>query len=293
MKKLVFLSLVALFCAGCSSQKKELDNLFYPFNNAFRTLQNAPESFDAQSACLVKLGFKGFAGHQSDSYFPRRVSLDKFGLCMPEIYWGITMDADGNVSYNKELKDIIIDSKDRNLTVTLHSHAKDFMNRFDEGDPLFAKGMRELADFAAQYNVKVAVYPHVSNYCETVDHCIDMVKLVDRSNFGMVFNTCHMLKVEGEQGWEERLKKSLPYLFMISINGADSGDTRKMGWDRLIQPLGEGTFDIYKLVKLAVDNGYKGPFGLQCYNMKQDCEAALTKSMNTWHEFQKRYAEGK
>jgi len=116
-----------------------------------------------------------------------------------------------------------------------------------------------------------------------------MAKLVDRDNFGIVFNTCHMLKVEGEANWEEKLVSSIPYIYMISLNGADSGDTQDMDWDRLIQPLGEGTFDTWKLVKLAKDNGYKGPFGLQCYNIEQDCEVALTKSMNTWKAYQERY----
>jgi hypothetical protein len=78
---------------------------------------------------------------------------------------------------------------------------------------------------------------------------------------------------------------------MVSINGADTGETQDMGWDRLIQPLGEGTFDTYALVKFMKDQGYEGKFGLQCYNIKQDCEKALQKSINTWREFQRRYAQ--
>jgi hypothetical protein len=59
----------------------------------------------------------------------------------------------------------------------------------------------------------------------------------------------------------------------------------------LIQPLGEGSFDTYQLVKLINDNGYDGKFGLQCYNIKQDCEVALTKSIQTWQAYKKRYRE--
>ena len=99
-----------------------------------------------------------------------------------------------------------------------------------------------------------------------------------------------MLKVEGEEGWEDKLLAALPYLYMISINGADSGNTQEMNWDRLIQPLGEGTFDTYKLVKLAKDNGYEGLFGLQTFAIKQDFEVVLTKSINTWEKYKKRYA---
>ncbi len=291
MKQIILFVLTAIVFS-CSVPKKELNNIFYAFNNAFRTLPNAPEGLDEQAELLVKLGYDGYSGHITDPYFPRRAALDKEGLKMPEIYWGIEMDADGNVTYNEDLKDLIKHSKDRNLIVALFSNAKAFNNNKDEGDPLFAKGIQELADFAAEYNVKVAIYPHVNNYCETIEHCLKMAGLVDRENFGIVFNTCHMLKVEGENGWEEKLLNALPQVFMISINGADSGDTQNMDWNQLIQPLGEGTFDTYKLVKLAKDHGYKGPFGLQCYNIKQDCEVALNRSITTWREYQDRYAAG-
>lgn len=292
MKQIIlFTLLIVLF--SCTAQKKELNNTFYAFNNSVRMLPNAPVGLDAQAEFIKRVGFDGFGGHASEDYFTRRVALDKVGLKMPEIYWGIDMDSVGAVSYKEDLKEIIKDSKDRNLIVALYSNFKAFNNKKAEGDPLLAKGIQELADFAAEYNVKVAIYPHANNYCETIEHCVKMAKLVDRDNFGVIFNTCHLLKVEGEQGWEDKLVNAMPFIYMISLNGADSGDTQKMGWDKLIQPLGEGTFDTYKLVKLAKDNGYDGPFGLQCYNIKQDCEVALNKSINTWKEYQRKYAEGK
>jgi sugar phosphate isomerase/epimerase len=289
MKQLILFAIACLIIS-CNTSTKKLDNTFYVFNNAVRTLPNAPEGVDAQAQLIKRLGYDGFSGHISDPYFERRKALDNVGLKMPEIYWGIEMDSTGNVAYKEGLKEIIKDSKNRELLVALYSNAEAFKHNREEGDPLLAKGIQELADFASNYNVKVAIYPHVNNYCETIEHCLSITKLVDRENFGIVFNTCHLLKVEGERGWEEKLINALPNIFMISINGADSGDTKSMDWDRLIQPLGEGTFDTWQLVKLAKDKGYSGPFGLQCYNIPQDCEVALTKSMNTWKEYQKRYS---
>ena len=212
---------------------------------------------------------------------------------MPEVYWGIDMDSTGQISYKDGLKEIIQDSKDRDLVIALFSNVKYYMNNKEEGDPLLAKAICELADFAVQYGVKIAIYPHVGNYCETSEHSVRLAKMANRPNVGAIFNTCHLLKVEGEEGWEQKLLNALPYLYMISINGADSGNTKEMNWDRLIQPLGEGTFDTYKLVKLAKDKGYNGLFGLQCYDIKQDCEVALTKSINTWNDYKKRYATEK
>jgi len=289
MKKLLLIALISTFFGCASAQKKELNNTFYAFNNSMR-MPNAPEGMEAQAQLIKKLGFDGFSGHTNDDYFSRRAALDKVGLKMPEIYWGIDMDSIGKTSYKEGLKEIIKDSKDRDLVVALFSNVKFFMNNKEKGDPLLAKAIGELADFAAPYGVKIAIYPHVGNYCETSEHSVRLAKMANRPNVGAIFNTCHLLKVEGEAGWEQKLLNALPWLYMISISGADSGNTKEMNWDKLIQPLGEGTFDTWKLVKLAKDNGYKGLFGLQCYNIKQDCLIALTKSMNTWNAYKKRYA---
>ncbi len=203
--------------------------------------------------------------------------------------WALT--STGKASYKEGLKEAIMDSKDRDLIVTFIVQAEAFQENQAEGDPLVVKAIQELADFAAPYGVKVAVYPHVNVYCETSEHSVRLANLADRDNVGAIFNLCHLLKKEGEKGWEQKLTDALPHLYMISICGADSGNTREMGWDRLIQPLGEGSFDVYQLVRLARDQGYEGPFGLQTYNIKQDAEVALTTSITTWREYQKKYGE--
>lgn len=284
--------IVLFFLYSCKEESKQLDNVFYAFNNCVRTLPNAPVGFKAQAALVKDLGYDNMAGHSEDSYFELRTAMDEVGLEMPEIYIPMRI-IDGEISYHERLKDIITDSGDRDLLVALHLHAPDFQGTRDEADQIFADGIAELADFAAPLNVRIGIYPHVNFYCETVRHSTDIAKKVNRENVGGIFNLCHFLKVEGEEGWEKTVLDAIPGLFMVSVNGADSGDTRNMEWDRLIQPLGEGSFDTYKLVKLLKDNGYEGLFGLQCYNIDQDCETALRNSMETWVSYQKKYAENR
>ncbi|MCD6354437.1 MAG: TIM barrel protein, partial [Prolixibacteraceae bacterium] len=249
MKNILLFALISVMFACSTPQKKELDNVFYCFNNGVRTLPNAPVDFEEQAKLIKNLGFDGLSGHISEDYFKRRAALDKVGLKMPEIYWGMSLFENGKVEYNKEIRQIIKDSKNRDLLVALYLPAPKQEVDQDRGDELFAEKIRELADFAAPYNVKIAIYPHVGNFCETSVHSVNLAKLVERENVGVIFNTCHLLKVEGEEGWEEKALAALPYLYMVSINGADSGDTRNRSWDKLIQPLGEGSFDTYKLVK--------------------------------------------
>ena len=167
MKKtiLIFYFIIPFIIISCSS-KKELDNTFYCFNNGVRTLPNAPIGYEAQAQLIKRLGFDGLAGHEEETYHELRVALDKVGLEMPEIY--IRLDVvDGKISYNSELKNIMEDSRDRKLLVTLHLHADEYMNNKKEGDKLFVTRLRELADFGKPFNIQFAVYPHVNFYCET------------------------------------------------------------------------------------------------------------------------------
>jgi sugar phosphate isomerase/epimerase len=191
------------------------------------------------------------------------------------------------------LKDLIKDSNKRDLLITLHLHSEQYKNNKEEGDLKFSAVLTELADYAAKYKVKLAVYPHYSFYCEDANHALKLAKLVNRPNFGVVVNLCHYLKVNGTEGIEQQLIQALPQLFMFSICGADTGETKSYDWDRLIRPLGEGTYDPYPLVKLLKDKGYNGRIGLQCYNIKLDAGDNLTRSMATWNSYRERYASGK
>jgi sugar phosphate isomerase/epimerase len=112
-------------------------------------------------------------------------------------------------------------------------------------------------------------------------------KKTNRRNVGGSFNLCHWLKVQGDVDYREALKESLPYLFMVSTNGADLGDTQEMGWDRLIRPLGRGQFDNYALIKYLKEIGYDGPIGLQGYGIKGDAKLNLAASMKAWREINK------
>lgn len=293
MKRIVIIMVLLLLFGSSSgfSKGKKLDNIFYCFNNATR-LPNAPTAYEAQAGLVKQLEYHGIGGNGEEKYFELRHALDKTGVAMPEIYIPVTIDQ-GVPAYHPLLKELIKDSENRDLLVSLHLHSEMFKNNRNEGDLRFAEVFSELADYAAQFHVKLAIYPHAGLYCEDIDHVLRLVKLTNRPNLGAVFNLCHFLKVEGIGRMEEQVKKTLPYLFMVSLSGADTGDTKKMNWDQLIQPLGQGSFDTWPLVKFLKDNDYKGKFGLQCYNIKMDYKQALTMSMNTWKDYKIRYSKEK
>ena len=288
MKNIFILLLILIGPWNRLSAQETLDNTFYVFNNCVRTLPGAPDELDDQIALIKDLGYDGMGGHHSQDNLVLLDALNKAGLQMPEVYWPVTLLDSGEVSFDQRLLEIIRKAAHTELLVTLVLSTESKIDDRESGDQLFAAGIAEIADYAIQYDAKIAVYPHVGNYCETVDQTLRMATMINRDNAGMVFNLCHFLKVEGEKDWKTQLKKALPYVYMVSLNGTDSGDTQAMDWDRLIQPLGEGTFDTFEVVRFLKDQDYGEKYGLQCYNIKQDCEIALKKSMATWKDYQKR-----
>jgi sugar phosphate isomerase/epimerase len=148
------------------------------------------------------------------------------------------------------------------------------------GDDLAVAAVREAADRAAEHGLRVSVYPHVRNLVERVGDAVRIVRKVDRPNAGVTFNLCHWLRVEGTENLDSTLEEARPYLSLVTINGADRDGKE---W---IQPLDSGDFDLALLLRKLAKLGYRGPIGLQGYNIavRYDIEPAenLRRSMAAW-----------
>ena len=151
------------------------------------------------------------------------------------------------------------------------------------GDTIVVPALKKALVLAKAKQVKISLYPHAGFWAESVDTCLRVANAVDDPDLGMTFNLCHWLKVEGsERDPLPTIKAALPRLNFITINGADTGDTRKLGWDKLIQPLGRGTYDVKAFVTNARAAGYRGPFGFQGFGIKMDPDKLLKETMEAW-----------
>jgi len=112
--------------------------------------------------------------------------------------------------------------------------------------------------------------------------CLRLHRQTRRENLRLAFNLCHFLKQNDPDMLETTLKLAAPRLRMVSINGADRGDTRRMNWDRLIQPLGKGSFPVAEMLRILEEIGYDGPVGLQCYGIREPARQHLADSMQAW-----------
>ncbi len=153
----------------------------------------------------------------------------------------------------------------------------------EHGDTVVVPQLKQLLAYAKPKGLKVSLYPHAGFWAAQFESCVRVAAKVDSPSLGVTFNLCHWLKVEGsERDPLPLIKEALPRLNFITINGADTGDTQKLGWDKLIQPLGRGTYDVGAFVSKARAAGYRGPFGFQGYGIKMEPKELLKETMEGW-----------
>jgi sugar phosphate isomerase/epimerase len=154
------------------------------------------------------------------------------------------------------------------------------------GDAVVVPSLKRALVLAKAKGVRISLYPHAGFWGESVETCLRVADAVNDPSLGITFNLCHWLKVEGSQRDPAPvLKEALPRLDFVTICGADAGDTRTLGWDKLIQPLGRGTYDIGAFLAKLRAAGYQGPIGFQGYGIPMDSKELLEVTMEAWKTF--------
>ena len=243
-------------------------------------------SLEVQVKMVKDLGYAGWGPIGVERVPEMLKALDAHNLKMFALYVGANVDPD-QPPYNPKLKEVIRTLKGRETILWLHVLSKKHKPSSSDGDERTVAIIREIADLAAEAGLRVAFYPHVGFYVARVEDAVRLARKVDRPNVGVTFNLCHWMKLDDVKNMEPLLRLAKPHLMLVTINGADADGT---DWDRLIQPLGRGSFDVYGFLKMLKKLGYKGPIGLQGYGIKGDVYQNLKTSMNAWQSYADRLA---
>ncbi len=286
---LIILLLLAL-CLNAIAGPKEriLKNPFFAFNNSMNKQGLDFIPFETQASILKKYGFDGIEHRETPKIMELKEALDKQGLKIYADY--VKIDIDQKEPYLQDWKQVIPKLKGTGIILWVHIHSEKYKPSDETADNVIVPIVQELADYSKPYGVRLAIYHHVGLVAEKVEDSYRLAQKINRDNVGSVFNLCHFLKTDSEENLEKVINLTLPKLFAVSICGADGGDTKNMDWDRLIQPLGKGTFDTYRLIEILADKGFTGPVGLQCYNLKGAPETYLLQSSDAWKIYKKRYS---
>jgi sugar phosphate isomerase/epimerase len=250
--------------------------------NPFFAMDTATDSRNlsaAQQVEMVKnLGYTGMGCTAGKGLAEMQRELDKNGLRLFTAYLGANIDP-GQQKYGPELKEAINVLKGRNAILWLFLRSKLYKPSSPAGDERAVQIVREIADMAAKADLRVALYPHYGLWCQRVEDAVRIVKELDRSNVGVTFNLCHWLRIDDEKNLKPLLESAMPYLFVVTINGADSSGK---DWKHLIQTLDLGSFDMRGFLKTLADCGYTGPIGFQGYGIGGDARENLKRTMDAW-----------
>jgi sugar phosphate isomerase/epimerase len=282
------IGLALLVCLG-ASQAGELDNPFFAMDTG------TPNGFsEAKIAMLKEVGYTGVDFSALDS-FGRSVdqlpevlaAVSRHVLTLQAVYFTVEIDAGRCPPDVQRAIEVLRGRPETVIWAALRSTR--FAPGTAEGDAAAVATVRCIADLADSAGLRVALYPHTGQYAERVADNVRIAQQAGRKNVGVTWNLCHWLKVEGGQGFEATAALAMPHLMRVTVNGADTpaGD---LGWDRLIQPLDGGTYDVYGFVSRLRQLGYTGPIGLQGYGLKGDPRENLTRSLAAWRGFDKRFA---
>ena len=269
---------LALGLAGLlpMARAQKLTNPFFAFDNGTGRDQKMP--LEEQAELVKRTGYAGL-GYTGALRVPEMLkALESRGLKMFSIYVAVRVDGD-SPSYDAALPEAIRQLKGHGTVIWLTVQGTS-----PDGEERAVRMVREVADMAAESGLRVVLYPHMGFFVDRIEDALRIRKKVDRPNVGITFNLAHFLAVKDEPNLDQRLREAMPYLELVSINGAE----HEGGWDRLILPLDRGEFDVFGLLKKLMAAGYKGPIGLQCYQVPGDIEENLKRSMAAWRKFQER-----
>ncbi len=280
IKRSNFLVLIMLFVAFQGSSQ-EFSPDFFVYEWGLRKAQSDQPEYWCE--LMNKVGFDGMELMGLDRADEMLPVLKKKGLKLYTLY--IKIDLDAEVPYREDLKEYIKKWNGDVPYIWLHVHSKKYKPSDPAGDERCMEIINELADFAKPTGLKLVFYPHVNQWLEKVSDGARLAEKINRDNVGASFHLAHFLMKDDTDKLKEKLTQAMPYLFLVSINGADDGDTHNMGWDRMVQPLGMGSYDVYHVLEILKDLGYKNPVGLQCYNIEGEAENFLAYSTDTWRKY--------
>ena len=263
-------------------------NPFFPFCIDWHDARK--RSFEQQAQMLKELGYAGVGHIWLDKLEERLATLDAAGLRLFQITMTVDI-APGKAPYDAaRFKEVLALIKGRQVQFCLL--CKGGKPSDPSLDPRGVEVFRAMSDLARDSGAQLLLYPHQQDWIERLEDSIRVAGQVDRPNVGVMFNLCHWLRVDQSRDYRPLLRRALPRLWAVSINGADERDEQP-GWKHYIQPLDQGSFDVGALLKTLQQLGYHGPIGLQCFGLGGDAREHLARSMTKWRELNRRLAEGR
>jgi sugar phosphate isomerase/epimerase len=276
--------LIPILSVLISAGPPGLPNAFYAMDTCTKRPYPRNDITPAQQLDLLKeLGYAGIAWTEepANDVADALMHAKARDLKIFAIYCSATVSADGRLKPSPLIDSIMQALGGHDSIIWLHIGGRGpSIDTLSRTSPAIEQ-LRALAARAERRALRISIYPHVGDWTERIQDAVALARLVDCKNFGITFNLCHCLAMGDEEKIPSLLEAAAPYLMTVTLNGADTG-VKGPQWNRLIQTLDRGSYDVGIVLRTLEKVGFRGPIGLQGYGLGGDRRDNLRRSMQGW-----------
>jgi len=155
-------------------------------------------------------------------------------------------------------------------------------------DARIVEQLRARAEEVQKAGVTLGIYPHLGFRVSRFEHATRVAEAVDHPALGVCFVLSHYMKQSDQKDLPARLRAAKARIVAAVINGSATGNTKAMGWDRLIQHIDQGEFDLPALLDLLCGElKFKGPVFVQCVNIPAPTRRTLEVTHTKWQDLKR------
>lgn len=254
---------------------------FFPL--CMDTHDAAKRSLAEQAALLRELGYDGCGHicqdlgygnitHPPDTTLEQRAAtLEAEGLRVVQAYGRVHLQREVPIDFARLAEMMPVLAKHRSQLVLLL-----LGDREADLDGRAVEVLGRLADLARPHGVPVVLYPHSTDYTETLGEALRVAKTLNRpGEVGVMFTFSHWKVRDPNRNLRAVLGEAGPWLKAAYVNG-----TTREGAPVL--PLGEGDYEVREVLEVLREINFRGPVGLMCWSIRGDAREHLEASMGQW-----------
>lgn len=262
------------FAEASGKLKNKNSYVLFPFDSGVGRGVWNPEQ---QAEALKEFGYQGIGYNYTnpEELKERLKAMDAHGLKIYSLYVasGVGVPNPLPESINEAMQ--LIKGRDIIIWLNMYGPKGAEKGSLDSGA---VEIVRKVSEMAKKYGLRIALYGHKGLYIETAEDGLRILQKANCKNVSNSLNLCHELMYGNADRLTEIIRKCAKQLILVSINGADIKNKN------YILRLDQGNFDLTGLIKTLKKTDYKGPIGLQCYNVPGDQKENLKINMATWNE---------
>lgn len=260
-----------------------MDTSFYSYFGAY--------DFDARCEMLRELGYDGtyltLWNEPSWADLERLPRVkEKHGIDVSGVFCTVDIAApDDHPDNNRVLA--MLKSVEGCSNIEVCVKGKD--NTVTPSDPRWddsaARWLERMLGVAEPRNLTLSLYPHIVNWVERVEDGVRLCKRMQHPNLGVVFCGFHWFAADGKD-LRGTLKAAAPYLRSANVCG--SRKPGPVGGVATIETLDRGELDNFMVLAALAEAGYRGPVGIQGYNVQGDPYLNLERSLAAYRSMARR-----